>query len=231
MYNPAPVSPGLSAVSQQWYSPLLVMEHKLKRLATDDDSRARGAVPSSVVFSTMMTSWSLIPRCICTDWMNVGVLPHPHSSYDFSSCFFPKFKKSAKGRFSRGNDLFFSFLRPQNRGGGVPPTRLLSKNIKNPEIWPILGYFCLLWAGPAEQCCTPVYLPIEDFRQKLPFCWDSLAPKYGWGGSSHPSFLLNHQKPWNSAYFGVLLSVVGWCYRTVLHTSVPVSYSIGTKIP
>ena len=31
--------------------------------------------------------------------------------------------------------------------------------------------------------------------------------------------------------FGVLLSVVGWCYRTVLHTSVPVSYSIGTKIP
>ena len=126
---------------------------------------------------------------------------------------------------------FIEFLRPQNRGGGVPPTRLLSKNIKNPEIWPILGYFCLLWAGPAEQCCTPVYLPIEDFRQKLPFCWDSLAPKYGWGGSSHPSFLLNHQKPWNSAYFGVLLSVVGWCYRTVLHTSVPVSYSIGTKIP
>ena len=126
---------------------------------------------------------------------------------------------------------FFDFYGPKIGGGGVPPTRLLSKNIKNPEIWPILGYFCLLWAGPAEQCCTPVYLPIEDFRQKLPFCWDSLAPKYGWGGSSHPSFLLNHQKPWNSAYFGVLLSVVGWCYRTVLHTSVPVSYSIGTKIP
>ena len=151
-------------------------------------------------------------------------------TYDFSSCFFPKFKKSAKGRFSRKMTYFFGFYGPKI-GGGVPPTRRLSKNIKNPEIWPILGHFCLLWAGPAEQCCTPVYLPIEDFRQKLPFCWDSLAPKYGWGGSPHPSFLLNHQKPWNSAYFGVLLSVVGWCYRTVLHTSVPVSYSIGTKIP
>ena len=110
---------------------------------------------------------------------------------------------------------FFLFLRSQKRGGG-PPIWLLSKNITNPEIMPILGYFCLLWAGPAEQCCTPVYLPIEDFGQKLPFCWDSLAPKYGRGGSSHPCFLLNHQKSWNSAYFGVLLSVVGWWYRTVL---------------
>ena len=62
-------------------------------------------------------------------------------------------------------------------GGGGPPTRILSKKIENPEIWPILGCFCLLWAGPAEQCCTPVYLPIEDFRQKFQFSLDSLAPK------------------------------------------------------
>ena len=97
-------------------------------------------------------------------------------TYDFSSCFFPKFKKSAKRGFSREMTYFFGFYGPKIGGGG-PPTRILSKKIKNPEIWPILGYFCLLWAGPAEQCCTPVYLPIEDFRQKFQFSLDSLAPK------------------------------------------------------
>ena len=97
-------------------------------------------------------------------------------TYDFSSCFFPKFNKSAKRGFSREMTYFFGFYGPKIGGGG-PPTRVLSKKIKNPEIWPILGYFCLLWAGPAEQCCTPVYLPIEDFRQKFQFSLDSLAPK------------------------------------------------------
>ena len=87
----------------------------------------------------------------------------PCNTYDFSSCFSPKFKNSAKKGIFAGNDLFVWFLRPQNTGGGVLSTQLLSKGIKNPEMWPILGYFCLLWAGPAEQCCTPVYLPIEDF--------------------------------------------------------------------
>ena len=89
---------------------------------------------------------------------------------------FSKIQKVDKKGFFAGNDLFFWFLRPQNGGGG-PPTRILFKIIKNPEIWPILGYFCLLWAGPAEQCCTPVCLPIEDFRQKFQFSLDSLAPK------------------------------------------------------
>ena len=97
-------------------------------------------------------------------------------TYDFSSCFFPKFKKSAKRGFSREMTYFFGFYGPKIRGGAAP-TRILSKNFKNPEIWLILGYFCLLWAGPAEQCCTPVYLPIEDFRQKFQFSLDSLAPK------------------------------------------------------
>ena len=109
-------------------------------------------------------------------------------------------KVQQKGDFRAKWPIFFLASTAPKKGGG-PPTRVLSKNIKNPEIWPILGYFGLLWAGPAKHCCTPVYLPIEDFRQKLPFSWDSLAPKYGWGGSSHPSFLPNHQKPWNSAYF------------------------------
>ena len=71
---------------------------------------------------------------------------------------------------------FFGFYGPK-KGGGVLLPDFCPKNIKNPEIWPILGYFCLLWAGPAEQCCTPLYLPIEDFRQKFQFSFDSLAPK------------------------------------------------------
>ena len=100
----------------------------------------------------------------------------PGCTYDFSSCFFPKFKKSAKRGFSREMTYFFGFYGPKIRGGAAP-TRVLSKNFKNFEIWLILGYFCLLWACPAEQCCTPMYLPIEDFRQKFQFSLHSLAPK------------------------------------------------------
>ena len=145
-------------------------------------------------------------------------------TYDFSSCFPPKFKKSAKRCFSRDMTYLFGsygpkiggggpptqivsknikhlevwpilgyfyllwalkglvlqntaahqctclwrifdrksnflwILRPKNRDGGVPPTRVFSQIIKNPGIRPILEYFCLLWGGAAEQCCTPVYL-------------------------------------------------------------------------
>ena len=98
-------------------------------------------------------------------------------TYDVRSCFFRKLQNVRKRKFVVRRYLFFWFLRPENRRGGVPPTRALPKNIGNPEIWAIWGYFCLLWAGPAEQCCTPVYLPIEDFRQKFPFSVDFLARK------------------------------------------------------
>ena len=98
-------------------------------------------------------------------------------TYDFSSRFFPKFNKSAKRGFSREMTYFFGFYGPKIGGGGVHLPDFCPKKLENPEIWPILGYFCLLWAGPAEQCCTPVYLPIEDFRQKFQFSLDSLAPK------------------------------------------------------
>ena len=79
-------------------------------------------------------------------------------TYDFSSCFFPKFKMSTKRGFFAGKNQFIWFLRPQNRKGG----------------------------------------------------------------SSYPKFVQKYRKPWNSAYFGVFLSALGWCSRTVLHTSVPV---------
>ena len=75
-----------------------------------------------------------------------------------------KFKKSAKGGCSQKLTYLSIFYGPKI-GGGVPPTRGLSKNIKNPDIWPILGYFRLQWAGPAEKCCTPVYLPIGPFAE------------------------------------------------------------------
>ena len=42
----------------------------------------------------------------------------PAITYDFSSCFFPKFKKSAKGRFSREMTYFFDFYGPKIGGGG-----------------------------------------------------------------------------------------------------------------
>ena len=55
------------------------------------------------------------------------------------------------------NSNFLWILWPQKRDGGVPPTRAFFQTIKNPGIRPILEYFCLLWGGAAEQCCTPVY--------------------------------------------------------------------------
>ena len=146
---------------------------------------------------------------------------HMVHTYDFSSCFFPKFTKSTKRGFSREMTYFSGFYGPKIGGGGSP-TLLLSKKIKYPEMWPLFGvllpalgwscrtvlhtsvpayrgllteipisfgfsgpkigmegflppefspkpsenpgiqpileYFCLLWGGAAEQCCTPVYL-------------------------------------------------------------------------
>ena len=42
----------------------------------------------------------------------------PLHTYDFSSCFFPKFKKSAKGKFSREMTYCFGFYGPKIAGGG-----------------------------------------------------------------------------------------------------------------
>ena len=39
-------------------------------------------------------------------------------TYDFSSCFFPKFKKSTKRSFSREMTYFFGFYGPKIGGGG-----------------------------------------------------------------------------------------------------------------
>ena len=42
-------------------------------------------------------------------------------TYDFSSCFFPKFKKSTKKGFSREMTYFFGFYGSKIGGGVLPP--------------------------------------------------------------------------------------------------------------
>ena len=124
-------------------------------------------------------------------------------TYDFSNCFFPKFKSSAKRGFWRQMTYLFWLLRLR-KGGGVPPTRVLSKNIENPEIWPILGYFGLLWAGPAKHCCTPVYLPIEDFRTEIALFLEFPCPKIRMGRFLPPEV---SPKPSKTLEFGLFWSI------------------------
>ena len=100
----------------------------------------------------------------------------------FSQLFSPKIRKASKRGFFAVNDLFVWFLQPQNRGGGFLLLEFCPKMLKSLKFSLFSGIFCLLWAGPAERCCTPVYLPLEDFHQIHPFSLDSLDSKYGWGG-------------------------------------------------
>ena len=51
-------------------------------------------------------------------WMAQGKNDGQRHTYDFSSCFFPKFKESAKGRFSREMTYFFDSYGPKIGGGG-----------------------------------------------------------------------------------------------------------------
>ena len=76
-------------------------------------------------------------------------------TYDFSSCFFPKFKKSTKRGFSLEMPYFFGFYGPKIGGGG-PSTRILSTNIKNLEMSAYFGVFLppLGWS-----CRTVLHTP------------------------------------------------------------------------
>ena len=69
-------------------------------------------------------------------------------TYDFSSCFFSKFKKSAKKGFLLGKTYFCDSYGPKIGGGG-PPTRAFSQTIKNPGIRPISEYF--VCSGVVQQ--------------------------------------------------------------------------------
>ena len=68
------------------------------------------------------------PPCGCSF---PGVRPAaPRPTYDFSSCFFPKFKKSAKRGSSRGTTQFFGFCGPKIGGGGSSYPSFVQKHQK-----------------------------------------------------------------------------------------------------
>ena len=58
--------------------------------------------------------------CFLTLWEGFGV-EEATCTYDFSTCFFPKFKKSTKRGFSREMTYFFGFYGPKIGGGVLLP--------------------------------------------------------------------------------------------------------------
>ena len=77
-------------------------------------------------------------------------------TYDFSSCFFPKFKKSTKRGFPRGMTYFFGFYGPKIGEGG-PPTRIcpkISKTLKFGLFWGIFACSGLVLQNSAAHQCT-----------------------------------------------------------------------------
>ena len=90
-----------------------------------------GAAPPTGVWAYPRTLHREAAEALKTTISNHQGLVHtPHDNtqkgytlctYDCSSCFFPKFKKSAKRGFSREMTYFFGFYGPKIGGGG-PPT-------------------------------------------------------------------------------------------------------------
>ena len=77
-------------------------------------------------------------------------------TYDFSNCFFRKFKSSAKRGFSRQMTYFFWLLRLRKRGGvllrGFCPK--ISKTLKFGLFWGILACSGLVLQNTAAHQCT-----------------------------------------------------------------------------
>ena len=87
----------------------------------------------------------------------VGMEEGRPRTYDFSSCFFPKFKKSAKGRFSREMTYFFGFYGPKIGGGGflLPGAcPKISKTLKFGLFWGIFACSGLVLQNSAAHQCT-----------------------------------------------------------------------------
>ena len=116
--------------------------------------------------------------------------------------FKPKIQKVHKRGFPAGNYLFFWFLRPQNRGGG-PPTRIVSKNIKSPEIWPIWVFLPALgWS-----CRTVLHTSVPAYRgfsTESPIFFGFSGPKIGMGGFLPPELSPKPSKPLE---FGLFWSI------------------------
>ena len=89
--------------------------------------------------------------------LSAGGRLSPLPTYGFGSCFFPKFKMSTKRGFFAGNDLFFWFLRPQNRGGGVLLPKIcpkISKTLNFGLFWGIFACSGVVLQNSAAHQCT-----------------------------------------------------------------------------
>ena len=106
-------------------------------------------------------------------------------TYDFSSCFFRKFKKSTKRSFSQEMTYSFGFYIRKNRRGG-PPTQTVSKNIKNHEMRPV---FLVFLPALGWSCRTVLHTSVPAYRgfsTEIPIFFAFSAPKIGMGGFLPP---------------------------------------------
>ena len=80
----------------------------------------------------------------------------PAPTYDFSSCFPPKFKKSTKRGFSREKTYFFGFYGPRIGGGVLLPESCpkISKTLKFGLFWGIFASSGLVLQNSAAHQCT-----------------------------------------------------------------------------
>ena len=107
--------------------------------------------------------------CFAKSYSVSGLTPLPHipnqlhftqksaHTYDFSSCFFPKFNKSAKRGFSREMTYFFGLYGPKIGGGGVHLPEFCPKKLKTLKFglfWGIFACSGLVLQNSAAHQCT-----------------------------------------------------------------------------
>ena len=125
------------------------------------------------------------------------------STYDFSSCFPPKFKRSTKRCFSREMTNCFGFYGPKNRGRGSSCPNFVQKYQK-PWNWAYFGVFlpALGWS-----CRTVLHNSVPAYRGLLtenPTFFAFSGPKKAIGGFLPPDF---SPKPSKALEFGLFWSI------------------------
>ena len=143
-----------------------------------------GAVGASVPGPCLLDSRALLELCVCFGlwrclWWEGGC------TYDFSSCFFPKFKTSAKAGFSWEKTYLFSSFRPQNRGGGSSYPSSVQKYQK-PRY---LAYFGVFLLALGWSCRTVLHTSVPAHRGILtesPIFFGFSGPEIGMGGFLPP---------------------------------------------
>ena len=124
------------------------------------------------------------------------------STYDFSSCFFPKFKKSTKRGFSREMTYFFGFYGTKIGGGSSYPNFVQ----KYQQPWN-LAYFGVFLPALGWSCRTVLHTSVPaygGFSTEIPIFIGFSGPKIGMGGFL-PSEL--SPKPSETLEFGLFWSI------------------------